>query len=123
MAIAGLFLVVLVLAFVVLGKGDSTVNTQSQVSSANSSQTATDLKIPAFFYTDYCPHCAKMKPIVRELQEEGYQIEWVNVEENDRLAEKYQIIGVPTFIRPDGERLIGEQSKEELRRFLRGYKK
>ena len=85
--------------------------------------TEVELTKPLFFYSDGCPHCLKMKPIVEELQAKGYQIEWIDASQNQDLDNKFQIEGVPTFVRPDGERLVGEQTKEKLAEFLKQYKK
>ncbi len=31
----------------------------------------------AFYHADWCPHCAKMKPWVQELEAKGYQFYWI----------------------------------------------
>ena len=94
-------------------------------SDSKDNSTAIDESKPLFFYSDYCPHCQKMKPIVEKLQSQGYQIEWVdaNARQNEKLNYKYQITGVPTFVRPDGQKLIGEQDEQTLADFLKDYKK
>jgi len=85
--------------------------------------TESELIKALFFYSDGCSHCSKMKPIVEELQAEGYQIEWIDASQNRDLDNKFQIEAVPTFVRPDGERLVGGQTKEKLAEFLQEYKK
>ena len=83
-----------------------------------------DLTKPLFFFSETCSHCQKMKPIVTDLQSQGYQIEWVDASssQNEELDNKYQITGVPTFVRPDGQKLIGEQDQQTLAIFLKDYK-
>ena len=80
-------------------------------------------------YTPWCPACAEMKPVVDELAERcagvGVRIDAVDVsrEENERLAERYDVGSVPTFLFLDQSgsetsRLVGAQSAERLRRGL-----
>jgi len=74
-----------------------------------------------FFYSDYCPHCNKMKPIVKELEGEGYKILWIK---NLNSFSKECLSGVmsgfvPEFIcLKNSKTLVGEQSKERLKRFF-----
>jgi len=104
----------------------ATTEDQGQVAGqSTNSDNAVKISEPLFFYSDTCPHCQKMKPIVEELQKEGCQIKWVDASasQNQELNNQYQITGVPAFIRPDGEKLIGEQDKATLANFLKDYKK
>lgn len=73
-----------------------------------------------FYYSDYCSHCAVMKPIVGELEEEGYRFKKVN-SGTDFVNECLNGVlsgYVPEFVclRTD-ETLLGETSKTNLKRF------
>lgn len=53
------------------------------------------------FYTDQCPHCVTMTPILGQLAYDGQgvmRIVKINGKKNPGLAERYQITGVPAFI-------------------------
>ena len=57
-----------------------------------------------FVYADWCPHCQKMKPIVAELESQGYVFEKVNSQDsvavgkaNACLKEVTEIRLIPTF--------------------------
>ncbi len=77
-----------------------------------------------FVYSDGCPHCVRMKPIVGELEEEEYNFKWASVADNDvkgLLRDCFSDVlagGVPQFIcAKNGENLVGEKSKSVLRDF------
>lgn len=81
----------------------------------------------AFYYTDWCPHCTRMKPWIKELENESYKFLWLNAEnESDiKIAEECfsKILniggGIPQFACPsNGGLKVGEfSSKEKLKEF------
>lgn len=73
------------------------------------------------FYADWCGPCRVMVPIIEELSSEfagKAVIGKVDVDANQGLAEKYQIMSIPTIIIAKSgkvvERLSGVQSKGVL---------
>lgn len=77
-----------------------------------------------FVYSNSCPHCTKMKPIVQELEQEGYEFYWADGAD----PEARQVISacfqdllsgyVPEFICPArGTERTGEMTKTELKSF------
>lgn len=53
------------------------------------------------FYSDTCPPCQMMAPVLDQLAEElsdSIKIVKVNASENQLLTEKYQVNSVPTFV-------------------------
>ncbi|RXP61887.1 thioredoxin [Lutibacter sp. HS1-25] len=53
------------------------------------------------FYADWCGPCKSMAPILKQLKSElqdKISIIKINVDNNQSLASKYQVQGVPTFI-------------------------
>ncbi len=53
------------------------------------------------FYADWCGPCKSMAPILKQLKSElkdAVSIIKINVDTNQRLAAKYQVQGVPTFM-------------------------
>ena len=77
-----------------------------------------------FVHSNSCPHCNSMKPIIGELEEEGYKFYWA--ESSDSAARQVvndcfsDILGgyVPQFICPKtGKEKTGGMSKAELKSF------
>lgn len=80
-------------------------------------------KIPVLveFYADWCGPCKVMKPMIEELRKElegKAKIFVLNIETNQKLADKFTVLSLPTFsIYKDGKRVktfVGIQKKETL---------
>ncbi len=76
------------------------------------------------FWATWCGPCQMMLPIVEQLAAEmpDVKIGKINVDEEEELAEKYQVMSIPNFIVfKDGEvaaNVVGGRSKEELKQLL-----
>jgi len=76
------------------------------------------MKTAKYFSAAWCGPCKQFKPIMQELLDEGYNIEFIDGDENRDLAIKYNIRSIPTtVIEEEGKeinRLLGVKSKEEI---------
>ncbi len=76
------------------------------------------------FWAPWCGPCKVMGPLVEELSNEieGAVIGKVNVDENSDIAQKFNILSIPTFIVFKGgqvaEQFSGSMSKDQLREKL-----
>jgi len=78
------------------------------------------------FYADWCGPCKMISPIVDEISFERSDVSVckVNVDENTTLAEKYNVMNIPTLLvfknGKETTRLIGYKSKEAILAELKG---
>lgn len=73
------------------------------------------------FYADWCGPCKMMSPIIDEIAEERQEeikVGKINVDQNQDLAMKYNVMSIPTLvIIKNGETtktLVGVRDKEEI---------
>lgn len=72
------------------------------------------------FYTDWCGPCKMLSPIIDEIAEERTDITVgkVNVDENNSLATKYNVMSIPTMIifknGKEQARVVGVRPKEDI---------
>ena len=77
------------------------------------------------FWASWCGPCRMMSPVVDNIAEtmgDKLKVCKVNIDENQELAEKYQVMTIPTFLvikngREIG-RTIGVQSKEDILKLI-----
>ena len=84
--------------------------------------------VPVFvdFWAPWCGPCQMMGPFVEELAKESdpskLKVGKLNVDDNQMMAGKYQVMSIPTFlVFKNGEvadKLIGGVSKEKLKEFV-----
>ena len=77
------------------------------------------------FYADWCGPCKMMAPAVEQLAEEmeGTAIVGkLNVDENEEIAMRYQVMSIPTLLIFKGGQIVnkavGVQKKEIVRKML-----
>ncbi|MBI5022830.1 MAG: thioredoxin [Candidatus Magasanikbacteria bacterium] len=77
------------------------------------------------FFATWCGPCKMMLPIVEELAAAGqnFKVAKINVDEANDLAQKYEVMSIPTFIvfknGKETERVMGTQAKEKLLEMLK----
>jgi len=84
-----------------------------------------DLPVLVDFWASWCPPCKMVEPILEELAVEysgRLTVGKLHVDQNPRMRNRYQVLGVPTFVLfRDGQyiaRRTGAQSKGQLRQML-----
>lgn len=80
------------------------------------------------FFADWCMPCMMMAPIVEEMAEKfkgKIKIGKVNIEDNQKIAQKYNVSSIPNFIVfKDGEvidQFVGGMSEDDLEDRLNSY--
>jgi len=73
------------------------------------------------FYADWCGPCKTQDPILEDLEEEWgdrVQFEKIDVDENQDVANEYQVRSIPTIVVEDDEgvveRFVGVTQAEDL---------
>jgi len=95
---------------------------------ANFDQEVLKSQIPVLvdFWAPWCGPCQMMGPIVEEIAKEidgsKAKIGKLNVDDNQVVAGKYQVLSIPTFIIFKGgqvvDQMVGGTSKEKLKGIL-----
>lgn len=50
------------------------------------------------FQAKWCHPCHQMEPTLRELEKQGYVVKRIDVDINPKLADKYAVKGLPTYV-------------------------
>jgi len=79
-------------------------------------------------FASWCPHCARMKPILEEIEKEfghKYTFTEFDIDESPKFTSQFEIHSIPTFIfikdKQEVDRTMGEMSKEELIALIEKY--
>jgi thioredoxin 1 len=76
------------------------------------------MKTAKYFSASWCGPCKMFKPVVNELISEGHNIEIIDVDDNQSLAQQYQIQSIPTIVIEENGQIVdgvmGATSKEDL---------
>ena len=71
------------------------------------------------FSASWCGPCQQMHPIVRRLQQQGYAIRHVDVDQEPSLARRFNVASYPTFVLivrgQEQQRISGAISEARLR--------
>ena len=71
-----------------------------------------------YFSATWCGPCKAFKPIMNEIANEGYSVEFIDVDQSQELAAKYGVRPVPTTIIEEGgtevNRFVGSIPKQQV---------
>jgi len=76
------------------------------------------MKTAKYFSASWCGPCRMFKPVVNELISEGHSIEIIDVDDNQALAQQYQVMSIPTIVFEENgqvvDSVIGTTTKDDL---------
>ena len=71
-----------------------------------------------YFSATWCGPCKAFKPIMNEIANEGYSVEFIDVDQSQELAAKYGVRSVPTTIIEENgievNRFVGAIPKQQV---------
>lgn len=50
------------------------------------------------FSASWCKYCHQMKPILKQLETEGYDLRYIDITNDDKPARRWNVKGLPAFI-------------------------
>lgn len=56
------------------------------------------MKRMIYFMAPWCEPCKQMTPVLSQLQQQGINIQTVNVDQNQPLAKQYNVMSVPAVV-------------------------
>jgi len=71
-----------------------------------------------YFYSDICPKCSELEPLVKEL-EQLFEITYVDTYEDNLLTESNNIEWIPTFVLEDKDGKHKFEGAKQIKEFLR----
>lgn len=72
------------------------------------------------FYADWCGPCKMLEPILKNIENE-VEILHINVDEKPEIAEKYNVLSIPTLVLLKGEEEIERNVGVCDEQFLRDW--
>ena len=76
------------------------------------------MKSVKYFSAVWCGPCQTFKPTMKELASEGYNIEFIDVDQDNNAAVEYNVRSVPTTVVMENgkeiDRLVGAQTKKKV---------
>lgn len=76
------------------------------------------MKTAKYFSATWCGPCQTFKPIMKEVAGAGHPIEFIDVDQNNTAATKYNVRSVPTVVIEENgvevDRVVGMQTKRVM---------
>jgi len=76
------------------------------------------MKTVKYFTATWCGPCQRFKPIMQEVANEGYSVQFIDIDSERDTAEQYNVRSVPTVVIEENgsevNRLMGATSKQVI---------
>ena len=76
------------------------------------------MKTMKYFSATWCGPCKAFKPVMNEIADEGYSIEFIDVDQEQNKAVKYNVRSVPTTVIEENgvevTRFVGAIPKQQV---------
>ena len=80
------------------------------------------MKTAKYFTATWCGPCKSFKPIMNEIANEGYSVQFIDIDQNQGLTSQHNVRSVPTTIIEENgvevDRFVGALPKESVKNKL-----
>ena len=76
------------------------------------------MKTAKYFGATWCGPCKTFKPVMNEVVDEGHSVQFIDIDQQQDLAARYNVRSVPTTVIEDNgmevDRFVGAISKQQV---------
>jgi len=76
------------------------------------------MKTMKYFSATWCGPCKSFKPVMNEIAGEGYSVQFIDIDQSQDLAARYNVRSVPTTVIEDNgievDRFVGAIPKQQV---------
>ena len=76
------------------------------------------MKTMKYFSATWCGPCQTFKPVMNEISNEGYSVQFIDIDQSSTLAQQYKVMSVPTVVIEENgievDRFVGSVSKQQV---------
>ena len=80
------------------------------------------MKTAKYFTATWCGPCKSFKPIMNEIANEGYSVQFIDIDQNQGLTSQHNVGSVPTTVIEENgvevDRFVGALPKESVKNKL-----
>ena len=80
------------------------------------------MKTAKYFTATWCGPCKAFKPIMNEIANEGYSVQFIDIDQNQGLTSQHNVRSVPTTVIEENgveeDRFVGALPKESVKNKL-----
>ena len=74
------------------------------------------MKTIKYFTAKWCGPCQSFKPVMNEIANEGYSVQFIDIDQSRNMAIQYSVMSVPTVIIEENgvevDRFVGSMPKQ-----------
>ena len=76
------------------------------------------MKTMKYFSATWCGPCKSFKPVMNEIANEGYSVQFIDIDQSSNMATQYSVMSVPTVIIEENgievDRFVGSIPKQQV---------
>ena len=76
------------------------------------------MKTMKYFSATWCGPCKSFKPVMNEIANEGYSVQFIDIDQSPNMATQFSVMSVPTVIIEENgievDRFVGSIPKQQV---------